>query len=169
MGHDEGVKNLKILIPALVLMVVGQVLLVRTFVGKANQDLSRVVGEVDTSLPHPSDEYGPKEAVQVILYALRHNDIPNQDAGLKAFWQFCTPRLKTLWRDKAMLRAQLGEDLWLALRDFDEYDLGRETVSDNDASFEITLRSKKRLERKVLISLKKIEDLWLVDMVAKKA
>ncbi len=170
MGHDEGVKkNLKILIPVFILVVIAQILLVRTFIGKANQDVATVIGTVDTSIPHPSDSYDAKQVVQVVVYALRHNDLPQKDAGLRALWQFMTPRLKELLRDKALVRSFLGEELWSALVDFDDYSITREKITEDEASFEVIFQSKKRLERRLVISLKKTAELWLIDMLAQKS
>ena len=145
-----------------------QFLLVRFYVGSANKEAAKVIGDIDTSIPHPSSKYDAKEVVQVVLYALRHNDSPTKDSGLRALWQFMTPRLKTQLRDKALVRPFLTDDIWIALVDFDEYKIVREKISENEANFEVTFLSKKRLERRLIVSLQKKEDIWQVEMLAKK-
>ncbi len=161
-------KNLKLLLPTLVAVFIVQFLLVRFYVGSANKEAAKVIGDIDTSIPHPSSKYDAKEVVQVVLYALRHNDSPTKDSGLRALWQFMTPRLKTQLRDKALVRPFLTDDIWIALVDFDEYKIVREKISENEANFEVTFLSKKRLERRLIVSLQKKEDIWLVEMLAKK-
>lgn len=158
-------KNLKLLIPTLLVVFVVQFLLVRFYVASTNTQTSKIIGEIDTTIPHPSSDYDAKEAVQVILYALRHNDSPTPDSGLKALWQFMTPRLRTQLRDKALVRPFLKDELWLAMTDFDEYKLTREKVTETDATFEVSFLSKKRLERRLLVALRKVDDLWLVDVL----
>ncbi|MFP5491601.1 MAG: hypothetical protein ACLGG0_08875, partial [Bacteriovoracia bacterium] len=101
--------------------------------------------------------------------ALRHNDSPTKDSGLRALWQFMTPRLKTQLRDKALVRPFLTDDIWGALVDFDDYKITREKINENEANFEVSFISKKRLERRLIVSLQKKEDLWLVEMLAKKS
>lgn len=161
-------KNLKLLLPTLVAVFIVQFLLVRFYVGSANKEAAKVIGDIDTSIPHPSSKYDAKEVVQVVLYALRHNDSPTKDSGLRALWQFMTPRLKTQLRDKALVRPFLTDDIWIALVDFDEYKIVREKISENEANFEVTFLSKKRLERRLIVSLQKKEDIWQVEMLAKK-
>jgi hypothetical protein len=161
-------KNLKLLLPTLAAVFIVQFLLVRFYVGSANKEAAKVIGDIDTSIPHPSSSYDAKEVVQVVLYALRHNDQPQKDDGLRALWQFMTPRLKTQLRDKALVRPFLSEDIWLAIVDFDEYKIVREKINENEANFEVTFLSKKRLERRLIVSLQKKEDIWLVEMLAKK-
>lgn len=161
-------KNFKLLLPTLAAVFIVQFLLVRFYVGTANKEAAQVVGDIDTSIPHPSSKYDAKEVVQVVLYALRHNDRPQKDDGLRALWQFMTPRLKTQLRDKALVRPFLTDDIWGAMVDFDEYKITREKIGENEANFEVSFISKKRLERRLIVSLQKREDLWLVEMLAKK-
>jgi hypothetical protein len=161
-------KNLKILIPTLVLVLLVQVLLVRFFVQRSNTEAQKQSGPVDMSLPYPSEKYDAKEVLQVVLYALRYNDTPSADSGAKASWQFFTPRLKSYLRDKSLIRPYLSEDLWKAVTNFDSHRITYSKINESDAVFELELLSAKMLTRQMIISLTKENGVWLIDQMVKR-
>ncbi len=161
-------KNLKILLPTLLIVLAAQFLLLRTFVNQTNQETAKVYADADANLPHPSSRYDAKEVLQVILYAFKNNDLPYPDAGAKTFWQFSTKRLRTHIRDKALVRPYLSEDLWKSIIDFDSYRITYSKIEDEQAVFEVELVSPKRLARQFVIAIHKVDDVWLVDQLVKR-
>lgn len=155
-------KNLKVLIPTLVVVLSAQIALVRYFVNQSNVQSAALPSDIDTNLPHPSARYNAKEVLQVVLYALRNN------AGEATFWQFTTPRLRKQLRDKALIRPYLTEDLWKALSDFDSYNITHTREDDNEMVFEVEILSSKRLTRQFVIAIHKQDDLWLIDQMVKR-
>lgn len=161
-------KNLKILLPTLLIVLTAQYFLVRTFVNKTNQESAKMMPGVDMNLPAPSMSYSAKEVLQVIMYAFKNNDLPYPDAGAKTFWQFSTPRLRNHIRDKALVRPYLTEDLWKAVLDFDTYRITYSRIEDEQAVFEVELISPKRLARQFVTALHKKDDQWLIDQMVKR-
>ncbi len=161
-------KNLKLLIPTLLIVLTAQFLLVRLFVKQSNQEMEKVQPQVDASIPHPSSDYDAKQVLQVILYAFKYNDLPFKDAGAKTFWQFSTARLRTQLRDKALVRPYFGEDLWKAMLDFDSYRITYSKIEDTQAVFEVELVSTKRLARAFVVAIHKNQDIWEIDQLLKK-
>ena len=161
-------KNLKILLPTLVIVLTAQFLLVRFFVKRSNDATTELQPQLDMSLPYPSEKYDAKEVLQVVLYALRYNDTPSTAAGAKASWQFFTPRLKAYLRDKSLIRPYLSEDLWKAVLNFDSYRITYSKVNENDAVFELELLSSKMLTRQMIVSLTKENGVWLIDQMVKR-
>lgn len=161
-------KNLKVLIPTLLIVLTAQFFLVRFYMNRTNEQTQKISGDVDTSLPYPSTDYNAEEVLQVVMYALRNNDLPRKDAGTTATWQFFTPRLKQQLRDKAMIRPYLTEDLWKAVIDFDSYRITHTTVGEVETSFEVEVLSSKRLARQFVLAIHKKDDIWLIDQMVKR-
>ena len=155
-------KNLKVLIPTLVIVMAAQFALVRYFVNQSNVQSAALAPGIDTTIPHPSARYDAKEVLQVVLYALRNK------AGEATFWQFTTPRLRKQLRDKALVRPYLTEDLWKAVVDFDSYNITHSKIEDEEAIFEVEVLSSKRLVRQFVIAIHKHDDLWLIDQMVKR-
>ena len=157
--------NMKIMLPLLAVVLVAQFLLVRHFVSNSNEQTKAVIGEVDTTLPHPSSRYDADEIIKVTLYSLKLNDLPQKDSGVKTLWQFLTPAFKATLRDKALIEAYLTSDVFIAMKDYETYEVIRRTVTDTEAGMEVKFKSSNRLDRVVEFRLKKIEDLWLIDFL----
>ncbi len=161
-------KNLKILLPTLLLVLTAQFLLVKTFINQSNEESQRQAPDMDVNLPSPSSSYTAKEVLQVIMYGFKNNDLPYKEAGSKIFWQFATPRLRNHIRDKALIRPYFSEDLWKAILDFDSYRITYSKIEDEQAVFEVELISPKRLARQFVIALHKQNDLWLIDQLVRR-
>ena len=161
-------KNLKVLIPTLLIVMTAQFLLVRFYMNRTNEKTQQIAGDIDTSLPYPSSDYDAKQVLQVVMYALRNNDIPRKDAGITATWQFFTPRLKQQLRDKALIRPYLTEDLWKAVIDFDSYRVTHTTADEEQTSFEVEVLSSKRLARQFVLAVHKKDNVWLIDQMVKR-
>lgn len=161
-------KNLKVLIPTLLIVLTAQILLVRFYLNRTNEQTHKVAGDIDTSLPYPSSDYDANEVLQVVMYALRHNDVPRKDAGAAALWQFFTPRLKEQLRDKALVRPYLTEDLWKALVDYDSYRITHSKTEEKQTIFEVEVVSSRRLARQFVLAIHKKDDLWLIDQMVKR-
>jgi hypothetical protein len=155
-------KNLKVMLPTLLIVLAAQFALVRYFVNQSNVQSAALPSDIDTTLPHPSARYDAKEVLQVVLYALRNK------AGETTFWQFTTPRLRKQLRDKALIRPYLTEDLWKALSDFDSYNITHSKIEDEEAVFEVEILSSKRLVRQFVIAIHKQDGLWLIDQMVKR-
>lgn len=161
-------KNLKVLIPTLLIVMTAQFLLVRFYMNRTNEQTQQIAGDIDTSLPYPSSDYDAKQVLQVVMYALRNNDIPRKDAGISAAWQFFTPRLKQQLRDKALIRPYLTEDLWKAVIDFDSYRVTHTRADEEQTSFEVEVLSSKRLARQFVLAVHKKDNVWLIDQMVKR-
>lgn len=155
--------NLKIMLPLLAVILVVQFFLVRHFVSSSNEKTQAVVGEIDSSLPHPSTRYSAEEIVKVTLYSLKLNNLPTKDSGLKTLWQFFSPTFKQAIRDKALIEPFLTTEVLVAMKDYETYEIIRQTVSETEASFEVKFKSSNRLDYVVDFRLKNIEDLWLIE------
>ena len=161
-------KNLKVLIPTLLIVMTAQFLLVRFYMNRTNEQTQKIAGDIDTSLPYPSSDYDAQEVLQVVMYALRNNDLPRKDAGITAAWQFFTPRLKQQLRDKALIRPYLTEDLWKAVIDFDSYRVTHTKADEEQTSFEVEVLSSKRLARQFVLAVHKKDNVWLIDQMVKR-
>jgi len=155
--------NLKIMLPTLLVIVAVQFFLVRYFVGNTNEATEKVIGTVDTTIPHPNTRYDAKEVVKVVLYSLKLNDLPVADSGIKTFWQFMSPRFKDQIRDKALIAPYLKEEVLISMKDYEAYDFIKESENDNEAIFDVEFKSSQRLTQKVRFELLKIEGLWLIE------
>ncbi len=155
--------NLKIMLPLLFVILVVQFVLVRHFVSNSNEKTKEVIGDIDTSIPHPSSRYDANEVVKVVLYSLKLNDLPLKDSGIKTLWQFFTPQFKLTIRDKVLIEPFLTSEVLIAMKDYETYDVLKQTVTETEASIEVKFKSSHRLDRVVDFRLKKIEDLWLIE------
>lgn len=162
----KAMKNLRVILPLLVAVLAIQFFLVRYYTSTSNERLESQLGPIDTSIPHPSDRYEAKEVIQVVLYALRFNHRPTPDSGLRALWQFFTPALKSTLRDRSLLKPFLGEDVFTALTDHQNYSIDGLDVRDNEATATVSVTSEKRLPVKLKLLLRKVEKVWLIEEVA---
>ena len=155
--------NLKVMLPILLVVLVVQFFLVRHFVSNSNEKTQALIGEFDTTIPHPSSRYDSEEVVKVVLYSLKLNDLPKKDSGIKTLWQFFSPTFKQTVRDQALIEPYLTSEVLIAMKDYETYEIARQTVADTEASFEVKFKSSQRLDRVVDFRLKRIEDLWLIE------
>lgn len=155
--------NLKIMLPTLLVVLVVQFFLVRHFVSNSNEKTKAIIGEVDTTLPHPSSRYEAEEVVKVVLYSLKLNDLPQKDSGLKTLWQFFSPAFKQTLRDQALIEPYLTSEVLIAMKDYETYEVISKNTAESEASFQVKFKSSQRLDRIVEFRLKKLEDLWLIE------
>lgn len=155
--------NLKIMLPVLLVVLVVQFLLVRHFVASSNEKTQAVIGDVDTTIPHPSSRYDAEEVIKVVLYSLKLNDLPQKDSGVKTLWQFFSPTFKHTVRDQALIEPYLTSEVLVAMKDYETYEIIKQNTLEAEASFEVKFKSSQRLDRVVEFRLKKIEDLWLIE------
>ena len=124
------------------------------------------------NLVKPNNEIEPIQVVKIQLRGLKTNDKPYNDVGIEQTWEFAHPKNKNATGPLENFKVMLKGDSYSMLLNHIEHKVVQIYVSDNKASFEVTvLDDKKRYYKFKWIVEKYVKDgplkgCWLTTIVS---
>ena len=120
----------------------------------------------------PNNTIEPYQVVKIQLMSLKKNDEPSKDNGIEQTWEFAHPNNQQNTGPLLKFKTMLKGDSYEMLLNHLEHEVSEVEISDNMASFEVTILDKGKKYYKFRWIVEKnikdgpLKDCWLTVMVS---